>query len=416
MKILVISNVFPPGFIGGYELGAKDVVEGLARFGHVVKVLTSNYFLDDEVELPALDVSRAMVCSSISHDYHSKKSSEYEYHNGHNLRLLGSTVRTFKPDVVLLFNIHGLAPMSLLRYLQAIEMPTILYLMDNVFQGLDVSGKAHIRYEKTFGPFAFGPQTQVIAMSKNVSREVETNLALTLHNVTYIPGWVDFVNYNGRTAPPSEDGSTIRFVFCSRVAAHKGIDLLVDATERLVKGGINNFVVDVYGDGQVPALIHSIRTKNLQNIVRYRGSIAKHEVLGMLSGYDALIFPTWEREAFGFIASESAAAGCVPILTAGIGASEWFLDGYDCLKISRDVEALTGAMKVILFSSSEGMQKLKNATTSTAQRSFSFSKWIAVIENVCVKASNRAEMITPHDTRGVERSLQYLNEMFNTSN
>ena len=43
MKILVVSNLYPPQHVGGYELGCRDVVEKLRARGHVVRVLTSNF-------------------------------------------------------------------------------------------------------------------------------------------------------------------------------------------------------------------------------------------------------------------------------------------------------------------------------------------------------------------------------------
>ncbi|HHW4677972.1 MAG TPA: glycosyltransferase family 4 protein [Xylella sp.] len=41
MKILIISNLYPPFYIGGYELGCKNIVDGLVAKGHDVVVLTS---------------------------------------------------------------------------------------------------------------------------------------------------------------------------------------------------------------------------------------------------------------------------------------------------------------------------------------------------------------------------------------
>ena len=43
MRILVISNFYPPHHIGGYELGCRDVVGELRARGHDVRVLTSTY-------------------------------------------------------------------------------------------------------------------------------------------------------------------------------------------------------------------------------------------------------------------------------------------------------------------------------------------------------------------------------------
>jgi hypothetical protein len=41
MRVAVVSNLYPPDVIGGYELLARDVVEGLRARGHEVDLLTS---------------------------------------------------------------------------------------------------------------------------------------------------------------------------------------------------------------------------------------------------------------------------------------------------------------------------------------------------------------------------------------
>ena len=43
MKILVISNYYPPFEIGGWEQLTRDVTNELGRRGHQVRVLTSNH-------------------------------------------------------------------------------------------------------------------------------------------------------------------------------------------------------------------------------------------------------------------------------------------------------------------------------------------------------------------------------------
>lgn len=46
MRILVISNLFPPAFLGGYEIGAAWVCEELNRLGHQVMIWTGNCAVD----------------------------------------------------------------------------------------------------------------------------------------------------------------------------------------------------------------------------------------------------------------------------------------------------------------------------------------------------------------------------------
>ncbi|MBK8915164.1 MAG: glycosyltransferase [Phycisphaerales bacterium] len=43
IRILIVSNLFPPAHIGGYELRCAEVADRWARRGHTVRVLTSNF-------------------------------------------------------------------------------------------------------------------------------------------------------------------------------------------------------------------------------------------------------------------------------------------------------------------------------------------------------------------------------------
>ena len=41
MRILTVTNIYPPDFIGGYELLCSQVVDVLRAGGHQIQVLTS---------------------------------------------------------------------------------------------------------------------------------------------------------------------------------------------------------------------------------------------------------------------------------------------------------------------------------------------------------------------------------------
>ena len=43
MRILVLSNLYPPNVVGGYERLCFEVTAGLAAMGHEMVVLTSRY-------------------------------------------------------------------------------------------------------------------------------------------------------------------------------------------------------------------------------------------------------------------------------------------------------------------------------------------------------------------------------------
>ena len=45
MKILIVSDLYPPFYDGGYEINCRDTVEALMKRGHDVTVLTSSWGL-----------------------------------------------------------------------------------------------------------------------------------------------------------------------------------------------------------------------------------------------------------------------------------------------------------------------------------------------------------------------------------
>lgn len=387
MKILLLSNIFPPGFIGGYELGAYDVAKGLVAKGHSVKVLTSDYFNDEEkISNPYFDVERNLNFSSpLQHELTQIDNYSTNYYDFHNIRTIGATLRTFKPDIVLAFNLNGLGVFSILHFLQSIKIPTIIYLMDNIFSGVNAESDLHLKFERYFGHFSPIETTSFISMSTIVAQEVEKTIKSQLNKVTIVPGWVDFSLFKNTSC--QRRNTERRFVFSSRIAPHKGIEILLEAVRILDQRGINNFTVDVYGDGAVIELIQKIHIQKLQHLVKYRGCVSKREMINNFSEYDALLFPTWEREPFGFIASEAAAAGTIPIITSSIGAAEWFLNGFDSRKIIRSPICLANAITELITMDSYQLNILKRNAQNTARKYFDFSYWLDVIEKECLQQS-----------------------------
>src|SRR5947209_1549360 len=54
MKILVLTNLYPPHYVGGYELHCQTIVHALQKRGHTVDVLTSTHGMQEQ-ENPATE-------------------------------------------------------------------------------------------------------------------------------------------------------------------------------------------------------------------------------------------------------------------------------------------------------------------------------------------------------------------------
>lgn len=411
----MISNIFPPGFVGGYELGALDCAQGLLAAGHQINILTSDYFQDDAGELRELNVERSLECRYISHRLNTDTSdtalSEAFYVNYTNIRKIGSAVRRFNPDVVVLWNLMSLGSLGIIKFLQATGIPVVLYLMDNVFGGVDRASVLFNKYVEVFGQPHFGAVTKIIAISRNVMSEVRETLGFMPDNVLYVPAWGHASNM---VAMPDRraNHAPVRFIVCSRIAAHKGVDLVVEAAEELVNRGDTGFSIDVYGAGQVAPFLQRVQSKGLAGYIRYLGCKPKNEMVALFREYDALLFPTWEREAFGFSVTEAAGSGCFPIMTAGIGAGEWFVDNVDCMKIARTAQGLAGAMHRSMYMPIEEREQMRRAALMTARRYLRFDRWLPVVERACEEMRSKKTPNAANSSRSVQSAFLFLSQLW----
>ncbi len=63
MRIVVVSNLYPPHGVGGYELRCRAYVDGLRRRGHDVHVVTSRLDDDDQTDPDPPGIDRALHLS-----------------------------------------------------------------------------------------------------------------------------------------------------------------------------------------------------------------------------------------------------------------------------------------------------------------------------------------------------------------
>jgi glycogen synthase len=415
MNLLIISNVFPPGFVGGYELGALECAQGLLAAGHKIGVITSDYFQDDAGELDDLNIERSLECHYVSHRLNSDPAdiavAEGFYANYANIRKIGSAIRRFDPDVVLLWNLMGLGTLGIIEFLQATGVPVVLVLMDNIFAKVDRNSAVFDKYAAVFGQPRFGAATKVVAISRNVMNEVTETLGFTPADVSYVPAWVH-ASYTVAEPAHRAEGAAVRFVVCSRVAPHKGVDIIADAAEELIRRGESAFSIDVYGAGQVAPFLQRVQSKGLAGTIRYRGCKSKAGMLALFPEYDALLFPTWAREPFGFNVTEAAGAGCFPIMTAGIGASEWFVDNVDCMKVARTAQEVAAAMHRTMHMQAEERRQMRAAALQTAKRYLTFDRWLTVIERVCEEMRSRKDPTALNQSRSTQSAFLFLSQLW----
>jgi glycogen synthase len=383
MRILFITNLYPPVVIGGYELACAQTAQAMSGRGHDVRVLTTWCHLPQTSKAPAwvhrrLDLHLFVPYTSSNQtieqrDLHSAVCSSY----ANTLHLLES-IRDFRPDVVSVWNptgIGGLAMMDLLNY---IGVPWTLYLGDRV--PVDISQNVPASVLGVFGAQGsrLYERARIFSVSQHLLDEIESLSGITFPQGSDImAGWADL-----SSALPHEpylrDGRA-RFVAASTISPHKGIDLILEASSQLKEDGLD-FSVDVFGDGELRRYVDMARSLQLDGHVRFLGSRSYSELLRSYAGYDAFLCPTWERDPFPFAPLGAAGCGTPPILTRNCGTSERLVDGVHCIKIDRTVEELADAM-VSVATGGVDLARIGRAGQRLITTDLSFDRYLDRTEN-----------------------------------
>lgn len=353
MKVLVLSNLYPPDTAGGYELGCRQAVDALRARGHSVRVLTT--VPRTPVATPP-HVRRTLKLADLWDHYSDglsapltlglKDLSAFQV-NAFNVHALSTEVEDFRPDVVYVWMLVGIGGLGLMACLHHLQVPWVWHLMD------EVPTKICTMFYEVRPELAREFTRQIrgtfLSCSRQLVEEIERRGAGLGDRVEVVPNWV----FGPR--PPSRQsyyhGGHLRVVAAAATLDRnydKGIDLLIRAAGALRRRGYQDFSIDVFGKASDGSFADLIRTQRLGGHVRLLGSCDQATLIETYGRYDVFAFPGRPGEPFGFAPLEALSRGCVPLIARACGVAEWLVHGVHCYKVERDAEAFAGLLADVL--------------------------------------------------------------------
>jgi glycogen(starch) synthase len=398
VRILIITNLFPPHVLGGYEIACAATAAGLRARGHDVQVLASHAPMDSRAD-PSY-VHRVLSLRGYEPNApHTKELADaraYECSASQyaNTATMLNYLREFRPDLVYVWYILGLGGLALLDLLEQTGVPWITHLMDCVpmqlLNGVAPSAATLFAREN----LAIFTRARVISMSQQIISEVAKLTGIRFDiQPEIIPGWVDAAQLGQRTQY-SEPGH-LRFVTGGSLGYHKGTDLIIEACAELVAEGHTGFSVDVFCLSPPDAWIALAAQRGVASHIRWHGGVPQQTLFASLPEYDVFLFPTQIREPFGFAPLEAAACGLVPIITRNAGVAERMVDGLHTLKIDRTSGSLAAAMRQLLTGEVDAA-RIGRAAARLVRADLSFSRCLDDIERVL------RETVRPWDQRRLD--------------
>ncbi|MAE66224.1 MAG: hypothetical protein CMJ18_18290 [Phycisphaeraceae bacterium] len=148
----------------------------------------------------------------------------------------------------------------------------------------------------------------------------------------------------------SEADADAVVLFLSRVQEKKGIEVLIDATERLRDRDVRCRVI-VAGDAEVPGydaqLMADIARRGLDDRIRFVGLVGGPKKLSLYEAADVFALPT-RQESFGIVFAESLACRTPVITTRGVHIWPQLEESGGALIVERTADAFADAIVTLL--------------------------------------------------------------------
>lgn len=384
MRILAISNYFPPYFRGGFEISASIICRSLVDRGHEVDVLTTQ---DPPSEGDRSDKFAVYRILEDRHGiegikrYHPRlhgwAAVNAEFRNGPiNRRILSDFLEGRSYDVAILFNLYRVGT-SLAHTLAVRRIPTLWSFGDYW----------HIDRRKvgTSGRLARANRNiwskAVVASELNVPYEYATFNSEFLRQrydregIRAKESWVVHRSCPRQEVllPYSFSQRKQSFVVTSQIERHKGIHIVLDAAAILsTKSTKQHWTVDIFGSGNssyLAELTAFVDSNSLGDRIAFHGKMPHSKVLDAVKSSLALVHPAIWDEPFGRVAIEAMACN-TPLISADTGAIFEIVDMTSALIYPKESATdLAEAMNAILTDEALG-QRLSAAGLETHRQRF----------------------------------------------
>jgi len=456
VRILLLSNLYPPFVEGGAEILAGDIAAGLERLGHEVIVLTSSYGLSK----PQHDGKLWRSLQPAPPVYFDRQRSFWSqlnqpfnyyrrYHNAANARTLRQVVAATTPDILYIWEITGIGVNSLLKVLPDLNIPIVFHLGSYwlLYARSPQTEQSRLRLrwlkQRLIGTVPELTWTSLIAVSATVKQEYVRS--------GFDPKRIEVI-YNGidprfLTLPrsASNEEEAFQLLFVGRIRVEKGILVLLKALDLLMhemnspdllsaklsdghNAGtssmheMNGSVMlspvlseangaakhldspplhlHIFGDGDetyISELKTFLHEKGLTERVTFHGKVPQDELIQHYDRCDLLLVPSLWQEPFGLVVAEAMARG-LPVIASNVGGpAEILTHEINGLLVEAGNEQALALAISQLIKDPEKRKRFGQAARATVQQRFVIEENASRVEQHLQRAINRVILSAAKD-------------------
>lgn len=370
MKILAITDSYPPHHSGGYELRSRDVLTGLTMRGHDVRVITTRCPSPNcTLHLDEKNIFRVLRKRSDTHSFILRISFDI-----FELRFLDRMLKSMKPDIIYLSHLGDLSK-PIFFFFSNRNFPIvfddggagIVYLSRVFKQGLYFyeretasffQSKAKSLIVEGISLLSGNLIPKKLAWPKKMSVYFNNKRSLEIARQNNVPFLNEKILYSGvdlKIFPcktQDEPHVPLRIVVPGRIEPNKGTRDVISLVEILEQMGIQTSVTvvgKVDHQSYYDDLLKYVEQLNLKSDVRFQSMLDHERLASIYRESDICFFPSYQKPGMSRVPLEAMASGCLVISYGNEASNEVIVNsktGY--LVDEGDVQAVAAIVKDVV--------------------------------------------------------------------
>ena len=372
MRILVISNYYPPFELGGMEQLARDVVERLRERGHQVWVLTSRHG-----SRTAKDVAGSQVIRQL----HTDSADIERYRIGsvlgaparrrENINVTEATIARTQPDIVFVWGMWNLDRAIPARAEELMSGRVSYYVASywpseqsahQAYWSAPAARALRRRLKRLLGGIVMrlffpddpGPSlsyAQVLCVSDHVRRHVVQQAEVMEASAHTVHNGIDPERFD--RPPRTVASGPLRLLHAGRLVPEKGVITAIEALALVIDADADADIrLTIVGQGpeQHIAELHSRAGElGVADYLRFVDYVPYEEMPKIMAAHDVYLFTSTWPEPLARVVEEAMASRMIVIGTRVGGTLELLDDGVNGLTFEpNDAQGLASAIRDVV--------------------------------------------------------------------
>ena len=429
MKILIVTNLYPPLYLGGYEVHCARIAEALQSAGHQVRVLTSTYGVpltslgtiwrrDDEVA--GVSVHRRL------HEYYFDPQPVIQWpwrilrarRELQDVAEFSRTVEEFKPDVINWWNLNGVTKV-ILPLANKWKIPDVHAVDDNwLIDDYGVAGRLAASFWRVLWDGEWGPRflrpvfrwfgqrwersvreqgiptrdfshkPSCVCFLSDFLRVRHQEAGLDFPSAKVIYGGAHVTRFYEPLPKLQLESAPLRVLYAGQITSDRGLQTIIEAFGHLAVAERATMTLTVVGAGHVGYMERmkaQAESLQLTDRIAWLGKIPHERIPEVYKSHDLFVFSSKRPEGLGFVSIEALLAGCAVVTTGSGGAME-IASAANLPLFPKDDSVALGRLLTRLTRDRTEVLTIASRGQAVALKMFSFERmigeWMRVFEDL----------------------------------